>query len=230
MNNLIDGVRNKLNILASKKLKDFSSVIVKNKHTMLGVSIPNLRSVAKEIVNTNVINFLNNNPMEFYEEVLLQGFVIGYSKLEFKTKLDYLLKFIPHISDWSECDSVVSTLKFVKANLDETFNFLEPYFNSESEFEKRFAIVCYLNYFLTDNYIDVILEKLVNVKSNKYYVNMAVAWALSVCFVKYYKKTLNKFKICKLNDFTFNKTISKCVESFRLSTKQKQELKLLKRK
>ena len=128
MNNLIDGVRNKLNILASEKLKDFSSVIVKNKHPMIGVPIPALRSIAKEIAKTDAVEFLNNNPMEFYEEVLLQGFVIGYSKLEFKTKLDYLLKLVPHISDWSECDSVVSTLKFINANLDETFNFFRAVF------------------------------------------------------------------------------------------------------
>ena len=59
---------------------------------------------------------------------------------------------------------------------------------------------------------------------------MAVAWALSVCFVKYYNKTLSQFKTCKLDKFIFNKTIQKCVESFRLSNVQKQELKELKQK
>lgn len=230
MNNLIKNVRTQLNDLASEKLKTFASAIVKNKHPMIGVSIPNLRRLAKTISKTNAEEFLKSNPMQFYEEVLLQGFVIGYSKLNVELKFECLKKFIPVISDWSECDSVVATLKFFAKNKTDVYKFLETYFSSESEFEKRFSIICYLTYFLTDDFIDVILEKLVNVKSDFYYVNMAVAWALSVCFVKYYNKTFAVFKNCELNDFTFNKTIQKCVESFRITEKQKAELKLLKRK
>ena len=230
MDNLILDVRNKLNNLSSLKFKNFSMGIVKNKHPMIGVSIPALRSLAKEIAKTDAVEFLNNNPMEFYEEVLLYGFVVGYSKFDVAKKLNYLSKFIPFISDWSECDSVVSTLKFINNSKADVYNFLSDYFLKESEFEKRFAIVCYLNYFITDDYVGDVLEKLVNVKSDKYYVNMSVAWALSVCFVKYFNQTLNVFKNCNLDDFTFNKTISKCAESFRITPKQKQLLKTLKRK
>lgn len=230
MEKLIINVRNQLNTLASVKLKNFSSVIAKNKHQMLGVAIPDLRKLAKQLALSNTEEFLNLNPMQFYEEVMLQGFVIGYSKLNFNVKLEYLKKFIPTISDWSECDCVAATLKFISKNQKESYNFLEPYFSSSSEFEKRFAIVCYMNYFLTDNYIDAVLEKIVNVNSNHYYVNMAVAWALSVCFVKYFNKTYAVFKNCKLNSFTFNKTIQKCQESFRITPEQKEKLKMLKRK
>lgn len=229
MENFIKVIREKLNNFVDDKFKVFSSSIVKNIHPMLGVKIPTLRIIAKQICKEDPILFLDCNPQQFYEEVLLQGFVIGYAKLDVQTKLKYLEKFVPVIADWSECDSVISTLKFFASNQEFVFNFLEQYFNSVNEFEKRFAIVSYLNYFLTDNYVDVVLQKLTNVNSNFYYVNMAVAWALSVCFVKDYNKTLSVFKTCNLNDFTFNKTIQKCVESLRITAQQKQELKMLKK-
>lgn len=230
MNKLIVSVREKLNSLSDLKFKQFSSTIVKNKHHMVGVKIPVVRTIAKEIAKTNAVEFLNNNPLEFYEEVLLQGMVIGYSKIPDDVKFEYLKLFIPKILDWSECDSVVSTLKFFKNNLNKTYNFLLNYFNSENEFEKRFAIVSFMTYFLTDDYYLKILKQLLSVKSDYYYVNMAVAWALSVCFVKYYNQTMQLFKNSNLSDFVYNKTIQKCCESFRITAEQKIELKNLNRK
>lgn len=230
MNKLIIDIREKLNNLSDLKFKQFSSVIVKNKHDMLGVKIPMVRTIAKEIAKTNAIEFLNNNPMQFYEEVLLQGFVIGYSKILNDEKFNYLKLFIPKVSDWSECDSVVSTLKFFQNDLNKTFKFLLSYFNSENEFEKRFAIVSLMTYFLNGDYFLKVLKMLLSTKSNYYYVDMAVAWAISVCFVKYYNQTMQLFKNSNLSDFVYNKTIQKCCESFRLTNNQKEELKSLKRK
>lgn len=226
MNNCVDKM---LADLSSQKLKEFSKKITKSKHEVLGVKIPMLRKLAKQICLNNAEDYLKNSIMQNYEKVLIYGFVIGYSHLSFDVKLDYLKKYIPIISDWSECDSVVATLKFLGKNKADGFKFLLKYFNSNLEFEKRFAIVCFMSYFLTDDYIDEVLKLLVNVKSEFYYVNMAVAWALSVCFVKYYTKTLNYFLNCNLDKFTYNKTIQKCLESFRISNSNKVYLKSIKK-
>lgn len=222
-------VKSKLNKLKSDKLKEFSSTITKSVHPMIGVSIPNLRSLAKEIVKGDYILFLELNSMDTYEEMLLQGFVVGYSKMNDNDKYKYLDEYIPRIADWSECDSVVSTLKFMSKDLDFAFDYLDKYYYSVNEFEKRFAIVCYLSYFLVDEYIDVVLDRLIECQSELYYVNMAVAWALSVAFVKYFDKTMAVFKDCNLDVFTYNKTIQKCKESFRLNNLQKDILQSLKK-
>ena len=87
-----------------------------------------------------------------------------------------------------------------------------------------------MTYFLNGDYFLKVLKMLLSTKSNYYYVDMAVAWAISVCFVKNYNQTLMLFKNCKLSNFVFNKTIQKCMESFRLANNQKEELKSLKRK
>lgn len=41
-----------------------------------------------------------------------------------------------------------------------------------------------MNYYNDDTYIDNTLKELNNVRHEGYYVKMAVAWALSLCFVK----------------------------------------------
>ncbi len=223
-------IRQKLFTLVDDKFKNFSSTIVKNNHPMIGVQIPKLRSIAKMICKgNNDVLYLNANKMEYYEEILLQGFVIGYSKINNHLKFDYLSKLIPLISDWSECDCIVNSLKFIKTELDYSFNFLIPYLNCDSQFKNRFAIVCLLNYFLTDEYVDRVLNLLINFKSDFYYVNMAIAWALCECFVKFYDKTFKVFKNADINIFVYNKTIQKCVESFRIAIDKKEELKQIKK-
>lgn len=59
----------------------------------------------------------------------------------------------------------------------------------------RFAACMLMDYFINDEYIDSTLEKLSSITHDGYYVKMGVAWALSVCFVKYRDKTLELFLI-----------------------------------
>ena len=62
-----------------------------------------------------------------------------------------------------------------------------------------------------------------------YYVNMAIAWFFSVSLAKYYDNTLHIIEEKELPLFVHNKTIQKCIESFRITDKQKQYLKTLKK-
>ena len=63
-----------------------------------------------------------------------------------------------------------------------------------------------------------------------YYARMGVAWALSVCYVKFPERTLRWLREeCPLDDWTFNKTIQKIGESFRVSPEGKAAARALKR-
>ena len=79
-------------------------------------------------------------------------------------------------------------------------------------------------------YIDSTLKELNNVRHDGYYVKMAVAWALSLCFVKQRAKTLVLFQNNELDAFTYNKALQKCRESFRVSDADKALLQNMKRK
>ena len=58
---------------------------------------------------------------------------------------------------------------------------------------------------------------------------MAIAWLVSVCFVKYRNKTFKYLNDNKLNRFTYNKSIQKIIESYRVSLEDKEILRSMKR-
>ena len=60
-------------------------------------------------------------------------------------------------------------------------------------------------------------------------MKMAVAWAVSVCYVKFPEKTRAFLENNSMDDFTQNKSIQKIRESYRVSKEEKDALKELKR-
>ena len=59
---------------------------------------------------------------------------------------------------------------------------------------------------------------------------MAVAWAISIAFVKYREKTLKFLQNTKLDNFTYNKALQNIAESYRVDKVTKEEIKKMKRK
>lgn len=222
-------IRNELNSLADEEYKKFHSGLCPNNDNILGVRIPNLRKIAKEISKGDWGYFLKENKSEYYEEIMLEGFVIGYAKMEIEERLELLSKFIPKIDNWAVCDCSCSTFKFVQKNKKEMWKFIKTYLKSSKEFELRFAIIIILDYYLTDEYIDDVFEIFDNVKKEEYYVKMAIAWTLQVAYVKYKEKTIKYLQNNQLNDFTYNKAIQKMIESNRVSKEEKESLRKMKR-
>ena len=58
---------------------------------------------------------------------------------------------------------------------------------------------------------------------------MAISWLMSISYIKYKEKTLIYLVNIK-NDFIYNKTISKVVDSRKISKKEKDFIKTLRRK
>ena len=65
------------------------------------------------------------------------------------------------------------------------------------------------------------------VKLDSYYVKMAMAWLLSITYINYKKETIEFLNTGLLDKFTHNKTISKICDSYRVSKKDKEEIKKL---
>lgn len=175
--------------------------------------------------------FLKQAEDECFEEVLLQGLVIAYSKIEIDEKLEYVRWFVPKIDSWAISDTFCPTLKIKPKDLEKVWNFILPYLESKEEFEVRFAIIMMLDYYITDEYVDQVLEKLDRVSHEGYYVKMAIAWCIAEIGIKYNDKAMNYLKgENHLDKFCFNKALQKMRESYRINAKQKEELKLMKRK
>ena len=227
MNN--EEIRKKLLELADEKYKNFQEGLCPNTNNIIGVRVPALRNLAKEIAKGDINTYLKNAKSDYYEETMLQGMVIGLAKIDFKQTCKYISSFIPKIDNWAVCDVTVSGLKMVKKHLDEMLLFLKPYLKSKKEFELRFAIVVLLNFYITEKYIDFVLETLNQIKHDGYYVKMAVAWAISITFIKFPQKTMKLLKKNNLDDFTYNKALQKIVESYRVDDKTKKKIKKMKR-
>lgn len=204
------------------------------KQEMLGIRVPILRKLAQDIVKNKEYEweeFVLNENIKYFEEILLQGLIIGYSKIELDEKIKYLKYIIPRMDSWVMTDTVIPTLKIKKVELEKYWNFILTYINSEKEFEVRFCIVSMLDYFLIDEYIDRVIKILNEINHEGYYVKMAVAWTLAEAGIKYNSKTMKFLKgNNNLDKFTYNKTLQKMIESFRISEKDKELLKKMKRK
>ena len=155
--------------------------------------------------------------------------VLGLWKTDIEKFTKYLERFIPKINSWAVCDVSVAGFKITKKNMKYMWDFVQKYLKSNKEFELRFAIVMLLDFYIKEEYIDQVLEILNNIKHNGYYVKMAVAWVLQVAFVKYPDKTMKLLKNNKIDDWTYNKTLQKIIESYRIDEQTKKEIRKMKR-
>ncbi len=215
---------------SDKKYQQFSASLLPNIDNVLGVRLPILRKIAKDIYkNHDWQTYINSNNDEFMEETMLKGMIIGLIESEPEKILKYITDFVPKINNWSVCDSFCSGLKFAKSNKKIVWKFLQPYFIAQKEYELRFAYVMGLNYFICEDYIDKFLSKIDKFNDENYYSKMAVAWALSICYIKFPQKTFDYLHKSKLSNWTFNKAIQKCLESNKIDVQTKTKLKELKK-
>lgn len=225
----MDNIREQLFEKQDLKYKEFHSSLCPNVDKIIGVRVPELRKMAKEIAAQDYAQFLEQAKGEYYEELVLQGLVIGYAKISIEDTFKYLKRFVPKINSWAVCDTTCSNLKITKKHMQEMWEFLEKYINSKNEYEIRFALVMYLNYFLTDEYIDEILQKIDKITSKEYYVQMAIAWLLSFVYIKQKEKTEKYLLQNNLDEFTQNKAIQKICESYRVSNEDKEKMRKYKK-
>lgn len=222
-------IRKDLFNMQDKKYKEFHSRLSPNVDNIIGVRVPVLRNYAKELIKKYKQEEIKIGD-KYYEELLLQGMIIG---LQNKENIENIIvkvnKFVPKINSWGVCDTFCAGLKISKKYQKEMFKVIEKYLKSNKEYELRFAIVMLLDYYINDEYIDTVLKTLNKIKSDKYYVQMANAWAISICLVKYYEKTVEFLGNCNLDNFTYNKAIQKAIESYRITDKQKENLRKMKK-
>ena len=189
------------------------------KRTSFGISIPELRKFAKEVAKDNYKEFLENDDYSSFELKLLHAFVIGYAKDDINILLKYFKDFMPFVDDWCINDSLCQNFKIARKYPDIVWKFLMKFKNSKKEFESRVISVILLSHFLNEVYIDKVLNVLNCLNTDDYYSKMGVAWAIATIMGKYPEKCLNYLKSegCNLDKITYNKSIQKIRESFRVS-------------
>ena len=90
--------------------------------------------------------------------------------------------------------------------------------------------VAALDYFSDDEYAARAFGKFDAITNDDYYVKMAVAWAVSMFFIHAPEKTWQYLEDNCLDDFTFNKSLQKITESYRVTPQDKAKIRAMKRK
>lgn len=218
-------VRDELLKNVDEKYADFSAKLSPNlkRSDFLGVRLPILRDIAKRVAKENA-----SFEIKYYEEKLIYGMAIGYSKLSIDEYIERLKAFVPMIDSWGVCDSVCSTLKFTKKYQAQMLDYIKEYLNG-TEYEVRFMLVLLMDYYLDDEYIDEVLDICQKIDREEYYIKMAQAWLIATALAKHYDKTIKLIENNCLSDWVHNKSIQKARESFRITPEQKEYLKSLKK-
>ena len=197
---------------------------------ILGIRVPKLRKLAKEIVKEEKWEqFIKESQDKYFEEVLLQGLSIAYSKKSLQEKYIYMKEFIPKMDSWAMTDTFAPTLKVKDKDLENYWNFIIPFTKSDKEFEVRFAIISMSDYYIREEYVNEVIKILDNIKHEGYYVKMAIAWTLAEIGIKFNNILMTYLESDNnLDKFTFNKTLQKMIESYRISDNEKSVLRKMK--
>lgn len=225
--NINEEIKQKLFENKDEGYRDFQSRLMPNidKEKIIGVRNPVVRNLAKEYSKKdNISEFVNNPVHEFYEENNLHILIIEKEK-DFDKCVSLLDEFLPYVDNWATCD--MASPKVFAKNTERLYPKILEWINSGKTYTVRFGIQMLMNFYLTDKFDVSHCEKVCEIKSDEYYVNMMRAWYFATALAKQYEAVLPFIEKKKLDKWTHNKTISKAHDSFRITKEQKEYLKTL---
>ena len=207
------------------KYKKFhSSLVLNSKYEIIGIRVPVMRNIAREIAaRGDIEEFLKYAQDKYYEEVMIQGFVISHIKDE-KKFYKYFKKYINKIDNWALCDSFCNSIKIVRKHSEKYFEEAVKCALDKKEFISRVGLVLILDYFIFLFNLEKIFKVMNEIQSDKFYINMAESWLICEIYIKFPKETEEILKKNNLNKFTQNKAISKIHDSYRIGKDEKELL------
>ena len=231
---------------------------------VMGLHLPEIKAVAKQLSReggevimpdgtrricangAEVIRAFEAVQNEYlcYEEIVIWGYLINLEKCSLEERLAMLGRYVIVMDNWAVCDSYCAHAKWmVRADKEALWAFLERWFDSESEFEVRFAVVVAMCYFLNEEWLDKVFmrinmldfecikSKYKTVKgkpkvaqqgtvqgAEPYYVRMGVAWLLATSLAKFPDQTRAFVRSSNLPEDVVKLYIRKARESFRTRT------------
>ena len=209
--------------------RDFQSRLMPDvpKEKVIGVRTPALRKLAKELAGTEeAAAFILQLPHKYYEEDNLHTFLICEMK-DYDDCMAEVEQFLPYIDNWATCDCF--TPKVFKKHRAEVYEKIKQWLGSAETYTVRFGIVTLMDYLKTD-FEKQMLSLVADIRSEEYYINMAIAWYFSMALVWQYNAALPYLTEERLDKWTHNKSIQKATESRQIDDKTKEYLRTLKRR
>ena len=213
--------------LRDDKVADFTSRTIPNidRDKILGIKTPELKAIAKKYYGTKEgEKFLSAVPHKYFEEDQVHVFMLSLIK-DFDTCVTETEQFLPNIDNWATCDQF--NPKVFSKHKEEIREYALSWMKSDKTYTIRFGILNLMRYFLKEDFDMSLVMRVVEIKSQEYYVNMMIAWYLATALAYRYDDILPILTEKKPDPWIHNKTIRKACESFRITKEQKDELKQL---
>ena len=166
--------------------------------------------------------FLHDLPHKYFDEDQLHAFIISLIK-DFESCIKEVDGFLPYVNNWATCDQMSPVI--FKKHRRELLIHIKRWIASDKTYTVRFGIGMLMQHFLDDAFDVSCPEMVANVSSDEYYVNMMRAWYFATALAKQYETALPYITEYRLDAWTHNKTISKAVDSYRITDEQKSFLK-----
>ena len=202
----------------------FNQRIVNTKMPVIGVRVPDLRRLARELapdMSAADISKLLTVQNKSFDYVLLCGLLITHARLDDQMAIDLVKQYLPHVDSWAHIDIFVEKKRRFAGEI--WWDFVLECLRSEAEFTVRYGIVSLMTNFLDEAHIDQVFAALRNVKHDGYYVKMALAWLYATSAVHFFELTLAELENEHIDAWTRNKSYQKMRESRRF-TPEEQEI------
>lgn len=208
---------------------DFQSKLVPNipRALFIGVRVPEGRKLAKKHTKEpEISDFLTDLPHKYYDENILHALLISEIK-DYDVCIVAIDNFLPYVDNWAVCD--ILSPKIFKMHKTSLLEKIKEWSASEKTYTCRFGLEILMSYFLDDDFKPDYLDIPASVHSEEYYVRMMIAWFFAIALAKQWDTAIKYIEDHRLDVWTHNKAIQKARESRRVTPKQKEYLKSLKR-
>ena len=201
----------------------FNRRIVNTKMPVIGVRVPDLRRLARELapdMSAADISKLLTAQNESFDYVLLCGLLITHARLDDQTAIDLTKQYLPHVDSWAHIDIFVEKKRRFAGEMWQDFA-LEC-LRSEAEFTVRYGIISLMTNFLDESHINQVFAALRNVRHDGYYVKMGLAWLYATTAVHFLELTLAELENEHIDAWTRNKAYQKMRESRRFTPEEQR--------
>lgn len=208
---------------------DFQAKLTPNipRERFIGVRVPEARKLAKRLAQEpEAAIFLRDLPHTYYDENILHSLLLSEMK-DYDACVAAVDAFLPYVDNWAVCD--ILSPKIFKKHKTALLEKIKEWSASKKTYTCRFGIEMLLSHFLDEDFKPAYLEIPASVHREEYYVRMMMAWFFATALAKQWDATIDYLEDCRLDPWTHNKTIQKARESKRITPKQKEYLKTLKR-
>lgn len=214
----------------------FASKIVRTRYPLLGVRMPILHRISKELdkqEREKMLTLISQEPS--CEEWIILGDILALELKEMKVEdwWEFARAYLERIDSWNYVDNLFSQLRWIKGKkytsiYEKLHSLLLRELYCDEEFVLRFVIMTLTRYY-PQSLIEL-LDRICDLgEDTPYYLKMGASWAISEIFLKERQRILSLLQSQRLSPSIQSLSMRKICESKQVGEESKALIKSLRR-